>query len=46
MEENMTSREIVNLINKLEEKGMSAEEIVEIFKYMESADPKDAVNNK
>lgn len=46
MDENMTSKEIVNLINKLEEKGMSAEEIVEIIKYMETADPKDAVNNK
>ena len=50
MDECMSGKEIVNLINKLEEKGMSAEEIVEIIKYMETADPtadpKDAVNNK
>jgi len=46
MEENMTSKEIVNLINKLEEEGLSSDKIIEIIKYMETADPKDAVNNK
>ena len=38
----MTGKEIVNLINKLEEKGMSADEIIEVIKYIETADPKDA----
>jgi len=46
MEENMTSKEIVNLINKLEEEGLSSDKIIEIIKYMETADPKDVVNNK
>ena len=46
MDEYMTGREIVNLIHKLEEKGMSAEEIIEIIKYIETADPKDPANNK
>lgn len=40
----MTGREIVNLIHKLEEKGMSADEIIEIIKYIETADPKDPSN--
>jgi len=39
----MTGKEIVNLINKLEEKGMSADEIIEVIKYIETADPKDYV---
>ncbi len=45
MDEYMTGKEIVNLIHKLEEKGMSAEEIVEIIKYIETADPRDSGNN-
>lgn len=36
----MTGKEVVNLIQKLEEKGMSAEEIIEIIKYIETAEPK------
>ncbi len=36
----MTSREVVNLIQKLEEEGMSAEKIIEIIKYIETAEPK------
>lgn len=40
MEDYMTGKEIVNLINKLEEEGMSAEKIIEIIKYIETADPK------
>ncbi|MDY5986978.1 hypothetical protein [Sporofaciens sp. SGI.106] len=44
MNEYMTGKEIVNLINKLEEKGISAEEIIEIIKYIETADPKDPGN--
>lgn len=39
----MTGKEIVNLINKLEEKGMSADEIIEVIKYIETAEPKDYV---
>lgn len=46
MDENMSGKEIVNLINKLEEEGLSSDKIIEIIKYMETADPKDAVNNK
>ena len=41
----MTGREIVNLIHKLEQEGMNAEKIIEILKYIETADPKDS-NNK
>ena len=40
----MTGREIVNLINKLQEEGMNAEKIIEIIKYVETADPKDSVS--
>ncbi len=39
MEECMTGKEIVNLINKLQEKGMTNDEIVEIIKYIETTDP-------
>jgi len=42
----MTGKEIVNLIRKLEEKGMTAEEIIEIIKYVETADPKDPSNTR
>lgn len=35
----MTGKEIVNLINKLENEGMSADKIIEIIKYVETADP-------
>ena len=42
--EYMTGKEIVNMINKLEEKGMTAEEIIDIIKYVETADPKDPSN--
>ena len=45
MSEDMTGKEIVNLIHALEKKGMTAEEIIEIIKYVETADPKDPSNN-
>ena len=38
--DNMTGKEVVNLIQKLEEEGMSAEKIIEIIKYIETAEPK------
>lgn len=41
MAEYMTGKEIVNLIKALEKEGMSAEKIIEIIKYIETADPKD-----
>lgn len=41
----MTGKEIVNLIHALENEGMSAEKIIEIIKYIESADPKDPSNH-
>ncbi len=44
--EYMTGKEIVNLINKLEEEGMTAEKIIDIIKYIETADPKDPSNMK
>lgn len=43
--EYMTGKEIVNLIHALENEGMSAEKIIEIIKYIESADPKDPSNH-
>ena len=41
----MTGKEIVNLINALEREGMSAEKIISIIKYVETADPKNPENN-
>ena len=32
----MTGKEIVNLITKLEQEGLSAEKIIEIIKYIET----------
>lgn len=37
----MTGKEIVNLITKLEQEGLSAEKIIEIIKYIETHDPKE-----
>lgn len=37
----MTGKEIVNLITKLEQEGMTAEKIIEIIKYVETHDPKE-----
>lgn len=45
MVEYMTGKEIVNLINKLEEEGMTAEKIIEIIKYVETADPQETNNS-
>ena len=36
----MTGKEIVNLINKLETEGMTSDKIIEIIKYIELTDPK------
>lgn len=36
----MSGKEVVNLIQKLEDEGMSAEKIIEIIKYIETAEPK------
>lgn len=41
----MTGKEIVNLINKLQEKGMSSDEIIEIIKYIELTEPKKEPSN-
>lgn len=41
----MTGKEIVNLINMLQEKGMSSDEIIELIKYIELTDPKYTVSN-
>ena len=35
----MSGREIVNLIEKLQEKGMSGDEIIEIILYIEKRQP-------
>ncbi len=37
--EYMTGKEIVNLIEKLEQEGMTAEKIIEIIKYVEKHEP-------
>ena len=42
--EEMTGKEIVNLIEKLEQEGMTAEKIIEIIKYIETHDPKENDN--
>lgn len=39
MEDYMTWKEIINLIEKLEQEGMSAEKIIEIIKYIETHTP-------
>lgn len=43
----MTGREIVNLIDILQAKNMSSDEIIEIIRYVEMTDPKarDIENN-
>ena len=41
----MTGKEVVNLITALEKEGMDAKKIIEIIKYIETADPKDPSNN-
>lgn len=38
-EQCMTGKEIINLIDKLEQEGMSAEKIIEIIKYIEKHTP-------
>lgn len=37
----MTGKEVVNLIRKLREKGMSSDEILAIIEYIETHDPKE-----
>ena len=37
----MTGKEIVNLIEKLEQEGMTAEKIIEIIKYVELHTPEE-----
>lgn len=44
MNEYMTGKEVVNLIDKLEQEGMSAEKIIEIIRYIETHDPKEHTN--
>lgn len=44
MSDYMTGKEVVNLIRKLREKGMSSDEILEIIEYMETHDPKENDN--
>lgn len=36
----MTGKEVVSLIQKLETEGMTSEKIIEIIKYVETAEPK------
>ena len=40
----MTGKEVVNLIDKLEQEGMSAEKIIEIIRNIETHDPKEHTN--
>lgn len=39
MSDYMIGREVVNLIEKLEQEGMTAEKIIEIIKYIETHVP-------
>ena len=40
----MTGKEVVNLIRKLKEEGMSSDKILEIIEYIETHDPKETMN--
>ena len=37
----MTGKEVVNLIRKLRDQGMSSDKILEIIEYIETHDPKE-----
>ncbi len=37
----MTGKEVVNLIRKLKEKGMSSDDILAIIEYIETHDPRE-----
>lgn len=37
----MTGTQVVNLIRKLKEKGLSSDEILELIEYIETHDPKE-----
>ena len=39
--DDMTGKEVVNLIRKLREKGISSDEILAIIEYIETHDPKE-----
>ncbi|MBP3474779.1 MAG: hypothetical protein J6K48_00440 [Lachnospiraceae bacterium] len=41
----MTGKEIVNLIRKLREKGLTSDEIISIIEYIETHDPKEESNS-
>ena len=41
----MTGKEIVNLINRLQQEGLDDSKIIDIIKYIELTDPKEAVKN-
>lgn len=40
-DDSMTGKEVVKLIRKLREKGMSGDEIIAIIEYIETHDPKE-----
>lgn len=42
----MTGKEIVNLIRRLREKGLSSDEILDIIEYIETHEPKEQVTDK
>ena len=42
----MTGKEIVNLIDRLEDKGLKPEEIIEIIRYVELTDPQERRKEK
>lgn len=43
--EKMTGKEIVNLINRLQQEGLDDSKIIDIIKYIELTDPKETTNN-
>ena len=44
-DEYMTGKEVVNLIRKLREEGLSSDKILEIVEYIETHDPKEDGKN-
>lgn len=41
MRDCMTGKEVVNLIRKLRDKGMSSDEILEIIEFVETHEPRE-----
>ena len=42
----MTGKEVVNLIDKLEDEGMNSEKIIEVIRYVELTEPQERRKEK